>query len=370
MREENRMIRSFKYRLYPTKKQEILLEYTLKLCRILYNAALEERISAWKKNKISIQYYDQLKSLTNIRSFDKEYQSLSSHAERSALYRVDIAFKAFFRRIKNGKAPGFPRFKSIDRYNSFDLNAQNISIKNKRVRVPKIGCIKLNQYRLLQGKTLGGKIKKEAGKWYVIFEQDIGIVPIKINPVRHIGIDLGLTVFATFSDGNKINNPKYYKNGEKQLINRQRRLSQKKKGSNNRKKAKLLLQKSYIHIRNQRLDFSRKLAKNIINKYDLIALEKLNIQNMTQDSILSKSIYDAGWGIFQQALACKAEEAGKTLVFVDPKNTSQMCSSCGKLVPKDLSVRIHECSNCGLVLDRDHNAALNILSLGLSEIVI
>lgn len=182
-----------------------------------------------------------------------------------------------------------------------------------------------------------------------------------------IGIDLGLKSFCALSDGSFVENPKFGKKEQERLARRQRALARRKRGSRSRVRAKKLVAKSYLKIRNQRLNFTRKLAKSIVQKYDMISYEKLNIQNMIP-GYLARSIHDAAWGKFINCLECKAEEAGKYAIGIDPKGTSQICSDCGTIVPKRLGERIHECPKCGLVLDRDTNAAINIWKLGLGQL--
>lgn len=344
------------------------MQHTLALCRRLYNAALQERIAAWQKQRVTITRYDQQRSLTQIRQFDDEYAELSVHAARFALRRVDLAYQAFFHRCKSGQKPGFPRFKAADRYHSFGLDPQNISVKDGRVHVPKTGWVKLNLYRSLRGRALSAIVKYQCGRWYVVFQQYLGDALCKTAITTTTGIDLGLTTFATLANGEQVTNPRFFKKAEERFVGRQRRLATKRRGSRGRAAAKLLVQKAHQHVRNQRLDFCRKTAKQLFSQYDLIALEDLNIKGMVEDGSFSKSIHDAGWAVFQHALACKAEEAGKHLVLVDPRGTSQRCSGCSAVVPKTLYERRHVCPRCGLNLDRDHNAALNIKALGLSVV--
>ncbi len=373
------MFRTFRYPLHPTKAQETVLNEYLYRCQQLYNGALEHRISHYRKfgkSKETPSLYSQYKDLVEIRK-DSIYASVPSVVLRSALKRLDLAYKAFFRRIKSkANSSGFPRFRSVSRYDSFDL--LNIPIiKDSKVNIPRLGYVKFNQYRPIKGVPKDATVKKDPlGKWWITFKCDLGEPPKKItSPVNSIGVDLGLSSFITLSDGTKINNPKYFTGSAVKLADRQRSLSKKTKGSRSRKRAKKLVARTNLHIKNQRLDFVRKLVVNLFSKYDLVAYEDLQIQKMVsgkpskKGSVnLNKSIHDASWGIFIHALNCKAEEAGKYAVSVNPMNTTSTCSGCSFVIPKKLHERIHECPLCDLQLDRDHNAAINVLRLGLSQV--
>ena len=223
-------------------------------------------------------------------------------------------------------------------------------------------------YRPLKGVPIEACIKRTSTGWFASILCDVGEAPKKEEPKEYVGIDVGLSSFATLSTGEKIPNPRYYRESEVLLAERQRKLAKKKKRSKSRKKAKKLVAKTHQKITNQRLDFVRKLAKDLYKRFDFIAFENLNIAGMAQNHCLSKSILDAAWGLFILCLTNKAEEAGKWAVGSNPYGTSQDCSGCGERVPKTLADREHVCPYCGLKLDRDHNAALNILALGRSVV--
>jgi putative transposase len=359
------VIRRFNYPLKPNSTQEKVLNNTLLLCQRLHNAALEQRISAYQRHKISLTAYDQHKDITELRADDSEYKNCSAIVLQNVINRLDKSFNAFFRRVKSKEKAGFPRFKSKGRYSSFDF--PNPSISKDRILIPKIGYVKFHRYRPLQGKVKQATVCRTSAGWTLSLVCDLGPAPAKTDTITtSTGIDVGLTSFATFSDGRQIANPRFYRQSEELLAKRQQVLARKKKGSNSRKRAKTLVFKAHQRIRNQRLDFVRKLAKETVRDYDLVAHEKLNIKRMVKAKTLAKSIHDASWNLFIQALANKAEEAGKHVIGVNPRYTSQKCSGCGKVVKKALSERTHSCDSCGLVLDRDHNAALNIHALGLS----
>ena len=361
------MIRTYKYHLKPNKKQAAILTSWLETCRQLYNAALSEKRDAWCGHKKNISSYDQYKQLTELRKIDKEINSLPALVCRSPILSLQRAFNGFFRRVKAGEKPGYPRFRGKGRYASFSIG--RATVEGKKVRVPNLGLVKFHKYREIAGTIRDVRVGLHAGKWFISFACDIGPAPEKKIVTRVVGIDVGLTSFATLSTGEKISNPRFFKQAEDKLAERQRKLVLKKKGSKSRIKAKELVAKAYQHINNQRLDFARKLVAELFNRFDLIAYEKLNIKNLTQNN-LAKSINDAAWGLFDRALVSKAECAGKWAVPVNPYKTTMKCSFCGNEVKKEMRDRVHICLNCGLRLDRDENAARNILALGRSALVL
>lgn len=360
------MLRTFKYPLLPNSRQERVLSGWLELNRQLYNAALFQRREAYRLQGKTLSYFTQTKDLAELRSADERYKAVPSKVSRSALRNLQRAFDGFFRRIKSGAKSGYPRFRGSERYDSFNIG--RATVRSNRVYVPKLGGVKFNRYRGLEGAVREVTLRKKNSKWFVCISCDLGEAPQKVPVSKAVGIDLGLTKFATLSDGSAVDNPRFFKNGQELLAKRQQRLSRRKRGSKSRQHAKILVGKAHEHIQNQRLDFSRKLAKELFSRFDLIAYEDLNIKGMIQ-SHLSKSIGDASWRVFINALNLKAENAGRWAVPVNPRNTTQSCSNCGALVPKELKNRVHSCS-CGLILDRDINAARNILTLGKSAAVV
>lgn len=358
------MLRAYRYPLHPTKAQESVLESWLVACQQLYNGALQHRRDAWRKQCVQISLYDQHKELTGLRAADPEWKAIPAWVERSALKRLDSAMRAFFRRCERGEKSGFPRFRSSDRYTSFDLGSVVPSIEGDRVRLPKIGFVKFHKYREMRGELKHVSVSRTARGWSISFVCDLGNAPPKL-PVRSVvGVDVGLEAFATLSTGERVENPRFFRKSEELLARRQQSLARKRRGSNSRRKAKWLVARAHEHVRNQRLDFTRKLAATLFDRFDLIAYEDLAISRMVHGT-LGKSIHDAAWGKFLSALVSKAEEAGKHAIAVDPRGTSQRCSGCGTVVKKTLSEREHRCT-CGLILHRDENAARNVLALGLS----
>jgi len=361
------MRKAFLYRLYPNKAQSDKLGSLLDTARNLYNAALQERRDAWKMQHKTLNYYDQANELKELRSELPEVAQLNFSATQDMLRRLDKSFKAFFRRIKSGGKAGFPRFKGRDRFDSitFPTYGDGIKIRDNRLYVQNVGLVKIKLHRSLEGGINTVTIKRECDKWYVVFSNTVEIEPLSVSN-KAIGIDVGLESFAVTSDGEIIDNPRYLKEAESVLRRLQRSVSRKKRGSHNRRKAVVLLAKHHLKVKRQRKDFAHKISRNLVNVYGLIAVENLRIKNMVRNHHLARSISDAAWGQFLNILSYKAEEAGRKLVMVNPNGTSQICSECGSTVHKSLSTRIHNCPDCGISLNRDLNAALNILRVGLT----
>jgi len=388
------MMKAFKYRLYPTCKQAAALQQTLNLCRELYNAALEERREAWRMSKVSVSYEMQSAQLPQIKEMRPEFKEIYSQTLQDTLKRVDKAFKAFFRRVKHGEKPGYPRYQGYDRYDSFTYPQieklkcnPTVRIENKRVVLPKIGYMKVKQHRPMIGKPKTATVKREGDCWYAIFSCEVETQKKLPSTDLPIGLDMGLKHFMTDSNGDVVDNPRFFRKSHGRLKKKQQRLCKKRNKSQKRRKSAQLVGKAHKKIRNQRKDFHHKQARILVDTYATIIFEDLSMHHMVrrpkakQDdkdaylpngaaakSGLNKSILDAGWGAFIELVKHKAEWAGVTVMQVDPHKTSQICSACGEEGPhKDLSIRTHVCIHCGVVLDRDHNAALNILDRGLGR---
>ena len=358
------MRKTYKYRLYPTDAQTQALDVQLgEACR-LYNAALQERRDAYRRRGVSLNYYDQANQLKEIRqSGDSGLANFS--ASQDILRRVDKTFKAFFGRCKSGKKAGYPRFKSHRRFDSYTFPSygDGCRLTGTRLYLQGVGHIKAKLHRPVDGVIKTVTVKREAGKWYVCFSVEYtGEALPRIE--TQVGLDVGLTVFATLSTGEAIANPRHYRKAQGQLRIAQRRVARRKRGGRNRRKAVLLLQKAHAHVKNQRADFQHKTARALVNTYGVIVVEDLNIKGLAS-GMLAKSVNDAGWSGFLMKLAYKAAEAGRTLIPVDPRGTSQTCL-CGAEVRKPLSQRWHQCPDCGLSAARDHVSAQLILGLGLS----
>jgi putative transposase len=352
--------KTFKYKLQPTATQERELERVLGLCRRLYNVALEQRITAWQRCHVSISRYDQEAELKGIRADFPEYAAIHSHILQDVLARLDKTYQAFFRRLQRGERAGFPRFKGRDRFHSFTFKEYG----NGALVLAKIGRISGHWSRPVDGSPKTVTVSQEADGWYVAIScADVPARPLPLTG-EQTGIDLGLESFATLADGSQIASPRIFRVAELNLKRAQRRVARRTKGSHRRRKAVLLLRRVHQHVQRQRQDFHFTTALALVRQYDTIYHEDLQTANLLRNHHLAKSIADAGWSGFLSILSFKAAEAGRTVVGVPPAYTSQACSGCGVHVHKGLSVRWHECPDCGTRLHRDHNAALNILRLG------
>src|SRR5215813_9557455 len=358
--------KTFKYKLQPTPAQEQMLAFVVRRCRELYNAPLQERREAWQKCGVSSTLAIQSAQLPEIKEVRPEYRDIHSQVLQDVLTRLDRAYQAFFRRVQAGETPGYPRFQGRDRYHSFTYKqfGNGATLENGFLVLCKIGRLAVRWSRPLEGTPKTVTLSQEADGWYVGFS--CAEVPIRPLPLtgHETGIDVGLKVFLITAEGEAVENPRHYRRGEKRLAKAQRRVSRRKKGSNRRKKAVALLAKAHQTVKRQRTDHHHKTALTLVRAYDTIYLEDLQVRTMVRNRSLAKSISDAGWAQFRTILTSKAAYAGKWVVAVPPQYTSQDCSGCGERVPKSLSVRTHICPSCGLVLDRDENAARNIQRAG------
>ncbi len=372
------MRKSFRYRIYPTPKQEAVLDEQLRLCRLVYNAALEQRIWFWKKRKLNLNYYSQANELPAAKQEHPELKLVNSQVLQGVLQRLDQAYLRFF------SGAGFPRFKSRDRFRSMTFTQTGYRLLERKLKLARVGEVKIKLSRPVEGEIKTLTItRNSSGHWYASFSCDLGPSQVPMRPVEvEVGIDLGLEKFLTCSDGSMVPNPRHFRESKAKLAERQRKLASKpkQKRTRNREKAKLLVAKAHEKVRNQRRDFHFKLSTHLNKSYDRIVHENLNIRNMSksasgtleapgtqvaQKSGLNRSILDAGWRQFLGILRFKAESAGVEVIGVDPRNTSQACSGCGSHTRKGLREREHRCG-CGLEIDRDWNAARNILRLGQS----
>ncbi len=396
-------IKAYKYRLEVNKTTLDTLQWILDRARELYNAALAERKEAWRMSGTSISYYEQKRDLVEIKeSIRPEYQEIASHVLQDVMLRVARAYQAFYRRVKNGEKPGYPRFKGRNWYDSFtypdhagwkltgDEQEKPHGEKHKKgkatLALAKIGTVKVILHRAIEGTIKTLTMKREGEDWYAIFTCEVLDTSLPISS-QEVGIDLGVTHFAALSDGSFIEHPRYFRRSEKKLAKAQQALARKKQGSHRRAKAVRQVAKCHRKVCNQRKDFQHKASRKLVNQYQVIVFEDLRIKNLTkvpypkQDEQgnylpngasakagLNKSILDAGWGMFTEMVQFKAASAGRTVVLVNPFMTSQHCSGCGTVVKKDLSERWHSCS-CGTELDRDTNAAINILNLGKKHLL-
>ena len=360
------MKKTYEYRAYPTTKQRKTFSLWLALLRMLYNQALAWRKDVYETTGESVKWTTQGNALPELKKESPAFAGLHSDILQDCLRRLNKAYQAFFRRVKQGEDPGFPRFKGEGRYRSMTFShlsrqlIQEVRRKFARVVVPKVGHVKIRYHRPLpDGKIKNLTISRKASGWYVTICVEVPD-PVKVPVETTIGVDVGLNAFVVDSDGQHIPNPRHYRDSEKKLGKHQRILSRRKRGSNRKKKQRQVVARCHQRIANQRKDFQFKAAHRVMSKCDEVAVENLTITNMLKNHYLAKSISDAAWGGFLLKLRSKAESAGKQLTKIKPHYTSQKCSSCNEIVPKQLSDRVHDCPCCGLVLDRDHNAAINI----------
>lgn len=290
------------------------------------------------------------------------YCQVLQHVGKNLLKSYDN----FFRRIKSGQEkPGFPKFKGRQHFDSFCYTQSGFKLEDGRLALSMIGEIKIKLHRPVVGKIKTCTIKRRNGKYYACLACETELQPLPPTG-QAVGIDVGITDLAVTSDGNFFPKLAAYRKAEKRLKYLQRMVSRRKKGSNRRRKAVKLLARQHEKVANQRRDAAHKISARLIRNYDLIAHEDLKIKNMLKNEHLAKSIADAGWNLLFQFLTDKARDAGRRIVPVPPAHTSQICSQCGELVPKKLSQRQHNCPHCGLSLQRDINAARNILAIALA----
>lgn len=405
------MLKTFKYRLYPTKRQERLLTKQLEELRWLWNTLLAERKQAWDERRETIDYYDQKAELPSLKDGVRPgLKQVHSQVVQDVALRLKRAMDAFFRRIKTGETPGYPRFRGKGRYDSLTYpqwdNGVKLSASGKRLLLSKIGDVKLVYHRSLEGTPKTATIHRTAtGKWFVTISCEWEPTPLPKTGTA-VGIDVGLKTFATFSDGQKIANPRFFRHEEKALGKGQRkhqialdahqakreevtiRVKQEQPNLDeqgvwqvvsqnceeratwkHRQKRRKVVARTHERARWKREDFAHQYSRRIVNTFDLIAVEDLAVSNLVQNGHLAKSIHDVAWGQFADLLHIKAEWAGRAFIAVNPAYTSADCSGCGhRKTDLTLADRTYQCVSCGVVIDRDVNAALNILARGRARL--
>lgn len=388
------VIRSYKFLLRPTSRQSRLLTECLEDMRVLYNAALEERREAWRMGKHRVTFFSQCAQIKDIRAADPEkYGRWAFSCERSTVRRLDRAFDAFYRRVQAGERPGYPRFKGRARFDTLEWQHLSGCAWDSRpqsraayIRLLGVGHVRVHQHRPVKGTVKTVTVKREGKRWYLILACDN--VPAEPMPATGavVGIDLGIASFLTTSDGSQVANPRHLEISAGRLATAQQSLATKKRGSNRRRKAVARVAFAYGKVRRQRLDHAHKTALALVRDHDLIAHEALQVANMKRSpkpkqaedgsylpngaaakAGLNKSITDAGWGQFLRILADKAESAGRVVVAVNPRHTSQRCAECGHVdAGNRVSQAVFRCLACGHEAHADVNAAINILRAGLA----
>ncbi|OYD95726.1 transposase [Nostoc sp. 'Peltigera membranacea cyanobiont' 210A] len=381
---------SYQYRLKPTREQAAHIDKTLDMLRCQYNYQLAQRFDWYEQNRCSIDRcslvachipelkdkpnrFNQQATLTQLKKDRPWYKSIHSQVLQEVPKKVEIAFDRWIKGDANGKRSGKPRFKAACQYKTFTYpQFKKEHFINKRITLSKIGDIKVIVHRPIPDgfdiKTVS--LTKKADGYYVTLSLDDKSIPQVLpdfDAKNIVGIDVGLIDFIVTSDKERIAAPKFLRKAERKLKSAQRKVSRRKKGSSRRKKAINKLGKQHKKVADTRKDFHFKTANSLLKRYDVIAVEKLNIKKLAK-SRLAKSISDAGWGQFLTILSNKAENAGLKVIAVNPNGTSQECSSCGHKVKKPLAQRMHNCPNCRVSLCRDLNASLNIKNRGTHDL--
>lgn len=363
-------MKAYKYKINPTSKTKKILEKQFEDCRYIYNTCIGIKKTTYEQTKQSLSYYYFQKQIPSWKETYPELKEIHSQVLQDVLKRVDKSYQGFFRRIKSGDTPGYPRYKNKNRYDSitYPQYGNGCYLEGNILHLSKIGDIKIVLHRPINGIIKNVTIKRTpTGKWFVTFcvEETPNVLQPNDNA---IGIDVGLKSFVKFNNGEEISNPKFFKQEEDKLKKLQSKKDKLPKTSEQRKKLSKKITFLYEKISNKRSDFAHQLSRKIVNKYSVISVEKLDVKNMMEKSYFSKSIGDAAWTQFRNLLSYKAVEAGRNYIEVDPAYTSQTCSSCGNRKKLELKDRVYECDCCGLKMDRDQNAAINILTVGLHSL--
>lgn len=338
---------------------------TLRECRGLYNYLLAERRDTYEQTGKSPSLYTQINRFPKLKQANPALREVHSQVLQNVAVRIDLTFKAFFRRCKAGEKPGYSRFRGANRYDSFTYPQSGFRIDGSRVFLSKIGHLKAVIHRPVEGAVKTATVRKTTtGKWFVCFSCEVEPEPLPESD-ESVGVDVGLKDIIATSDGDSVPAPKFLRKEEKELARCQRRLSAASKGSKERAKRRRVVAKVHERIKNKRKNFAHQHSRKLVNRYGFIAVEDLSVNRMNKNPSLAKSIADAAWTDLTQKLSYKAEWAGRQLGRVSPAYTSQDCSCCGYRQIMPLSKRVYDCPNCGLSLDRDTNAAKNILTVGL-----
>ena len=365
------MEKAFKFRLYPNKRQEILIQKTFGCTRFVYNYFLDLKKSEYENNQKSVSYNETSKLLTQLKKEKDWLREPDKDSLQKSLKDLDMAYQKFFK-----EHAGYPRLKSKkDRYKSYRTSCtnNNIAFLGKHIKLPKLGKVKIRDKQIPQGRILNATISQQPdGKYYCSLCCTDVEIPQYPKTNINVGMDLGITDFAIFSDGIKIDNPRFYEKSENKLAKLQKEMSRKTIGGSNWNKARIKVTKLQSHISNQRKDFLQKLSTDIVKQYDVICIEDLDVKSMkeTDKSNRNKRVGDVSWSEFRRMLTYKTKWYGRRLSVVDRYYpSSQICNVCGKRDgKKSEDIRFWICSHCRSELDRDVNAAINILNEGIRKL--
>ena len=362
-------MKAYKYRIYPKKAEKIIIDETIEHCRLLYNRLIEERKISYEKDNTGLNKYDQIKTLPERKKYISAYNNIYSQVLQNVCDRVDKSYKNFFRRVKEGKEKaGYPRYQGQNKYNSFTYPQSGYYINENILTLSKIGKVKVKLHREIGGISKTCTIIRKNDKYYVCFSCEVEerILP---STGKEIGIDVGIKTFVVGSDGLEIENKKVYKKASKNLRHLQKLVSKKIKRSKRRKAYVKKLSKAHELVSNQRQDVINKTVHYLINNYDVIIHEDLKVKNMVKNHKLAGAISDVSWGkLFESLESAAKTNANKKIIKVNPRNTSKKCSCCGNIKESlKLSERTYNCDICGLKLDRDINAAINIKVAGIAQ---
>ena len=363
------MRKSFQYRLFPTKKQLHLLDATLEECRWLYNETLALRKNAWEQEQNYVSWYESKARIPLLKVDRPALKEVHSQVLQNVTERVELGLQAFFRRLKAGENPGYPRFKGYGRYASFTYPQSGFRITHEsRVSLSKIGSVKMVYHRPIKGSIKTATLHRSStGKWYITFSCECE--PECLDPLTsQVGIDVGLKTFATLSTGEEIDNPRFFRREQHALAKVQRTHSKLAKGTPERKKHRKRVARVHERVKFKRANFTHQASRKVVDSFGVICVEDLHVNRMVHHHCLAKSISDAAWSQFFSMVSCKAAEAGRVYIAVNPAYTSQTCSACGHRQKMPLSERLFECPCCSAHVDRDLNAALNIRGLGLQTL--
>jgi putative transposase len=363
---------TFKYRLQPSKAQRTRLQKSLDACRFVYNETLAVRKEYWEVQNKSLSLYDTMKMLPGWKAEHPFLKDAFSQCLQEACTRVDLALQAFLRRVRNGEKPGYPRFKGYGWYDSMTYKqyGSGASLDGAVLYLSKIGQVKVKLHRPVIGTIKRVTIRRDRfDNWYACFSCEIDPEPLSASG-EMVGIDLGLKTFAMLSNSESIQRERWMKRDAKDIARLQRKKEKFDKGTPAREKVIRALNHAYQRQTNRRNNFAHQESRKLVDRYGLLIFEKLDIQGMQANGNrhINRSIRDVAWARFVQYSTYKAERAGRAVVRVDPRGTTQECCACGQVVPKDLSLRVHDCPHCGLTIDRDLNAARNILRRGMASV--